>query len=266
MEDRALAAERAEQAVWAGLWKSVDAELKSQLGFALSRYLDADCLMMTHISDWFFNRVIGLGMTAPVTQADLDELISMYHNRRVPIGISLSPQCQTPQLCDWLQKRGFTVANEWVKMVRDTTPPAPVNSALRIELADMEQMALVADILAAGFGLGDTLKPVFGYILGIPGNRVYIAWKGDTPIAAGALTLHEGIGHLNTTATLPDYRGHGAQSAIMARRIRDGIEAGCTGFVTETWVPRDEPNHSYNNMLRHGFELLYKRPNWVLAV
>jgi len=39
---------------------------------------------------------------------------------------------------------------------------------------------------------------------------------------------------------------------------------GCKWFVTETGEETaDEPNPSYHNMLRSGFELAYLRPNYV---
>lgn len=259
----ALAAERTEQTVWARLWDNVDDSSRAQLGIARHRFLDAEGIMTAAVPDWFFNRVIGLGMDTGVTEQELDALIAVYHDRKLPVGISLSPQSRTPQLAEWLRQRGFTIANEWVKMVRGTAPPPEINCPLRIEPAGADQQALVADIIATGFGLDDSLRPLFAGLTGIDDNHVYIAWDGDTPAAAGILAVHEGIGHLNTAATLPDYRGRGAQGAIMARRLRDGIALGCRGFVTETWVPGDAPNHSYNNMQRHGFELLYRRPNWA---
>jgi predicted acetyltransferase len=41
--------------------------------------------------------------------------------------------------------------------------------------------------------------------------------------------MARGIGTLAGAATLPEYRGRGAQGALMARRMRDAAELGCDG-------------------------------------
>jgi ribosomal protein S18 acetylase RimI-like enzyme len=124
---------------------------------------------------------------------------------------------------------------------------------------------LVAELVATGFEMSADLKPVLGATVNIPNNHVYLAQDGDTAAGVGMLTIVDDVGHLNTAATLPEYRGRGVQGALMAHRIRDGIALGCKGFVTETWRPGDAPNHSYNNMVRQGFDVAYQRPNWVLT-
>lgn len=50
----------------------------------------------------------------------------------------------------------------------------------------------------------------------------------------------------------------------MARRINDAIAAGCKLIGTETGDDTpDDPNPSYHNMLRTGFTLAYRRPNFL---
>ena len=266
MNPQTLIAERSEQAVWSALWQAADSETRTQLGMSNPHFRDADCLMMTSMPNWFFNRVIGLGLEQPVTEADINSLIEMYHSNGVPIGISLCPQSQPTQIKDWLEDRGFVIANQWAKMIRDTSPPNEVRCELQIERASTDHTNIVAELIIKGFEVGDAFGPVFGALTNSEENHVYLAWDDDTPVAVGVLTLYGHTGHLNTAATLSEYRGRGAQGAIMARRIKDGIELGCQNFITETWYPGEETNHSYNNMLRHGFGLAYIRPNWVLPV
>jgi hypothetical protein len=50
----------------------------------------------------------------------------------------------------------------------------------------------------------------------------------------------------------------------MARRLVDGAEEGCRWFVTETGEDLPErPNSSFRNMVRAGFQIAYKRPNFM---
>jgi ribosomal protein S18 acetylase RimI-like enzyme len=92
----------------------------------------------------------------------------------------------------------------------------------------------------------------------------YVAYAGDEPAGAGSMIVNGEFCHLFNAATLPEFRRRGAQSAIMARRIEEGIKQGCRWFMTET--DEDTPensNPSYRNMLRTGFQLAYLRPNYA---
>jgi hypothetical protein len=92
----------------------------------------------------------------------------------------------------------------------------------------------------------------------------YIAYDGDVPAGSGLLLVSGKIGGLFSGATLPEYRRRGLQGAIMTQRIRDGLDLGCDWFSTETGEETQQnPNSSYHNMLRTGFELAYLRPNYV---
>jgi hypothetical protein len=63
---------------------------------------------------------------------------------------------------------------------------------------------------------------------------------------------------------LPEFQGRGAQSALIAARMRAAIDAGCGLLVAETGDEQPgEHNTSLHNLLRLGFRVLYKRQNWV---
>ncbi len=69
---------------------------------------------------------------------------------------------------------------------------------------------------------------------------------------------------LGFAATLKDQRGRGAQAVVLARRIRDALGLGVRLMVTETGTAVDgEPQHSYRNIERAGFEAAYVRQNWI---
>jgi GNAT superfamily N-acetyltransferase len=90
-----------------------------------------------------------------------------------------------------------------------------------------------------------------------------MAFDGDLPAGVGVLTVNDGVGHINTAATLPQFRGRGVQGALIAHRIREGLKLGCTAFATETGLLSNQVNHSYNNMLRCAFHMAYERPNYL---
>jgi GNAT superfamily N-acetyltransferase len=65
-------------------------------------------------------------------------------------------------------------------------------------------------------------------------------------------------------ATLPAYRRHGAQNALLARRLGEAAARGARTAVTETGerLP-DKPSDSYRNILRAGFHERYLRHNYL---
>jgi GNAT superfamily N-acetyltransferase len=102
--------------------------------------------------------------------------------------------------------------------------------------------------------------------IGRAGWRHYLAFDGDQPVATGVLFVRHDIGWLGMAATLPSHRGRGAQGALMAQRIRDGMALGCRRLITETGQDTPgQPNPSYHNMLRTGFKLAYQRANYMPA-
>jgi hypothetical protein len=100
--------------------------------------------------------------------------------------------------------------------------------------------------------------------VGRPGWTHYLGFDGELPVAAGAMYVIDDIAWLGFGATLESHRGRGGQSAIFHRRLADARTLGCRLAFTETGPDSDEePNHSYRNMVRLGFQLGYHRPNWV---
>lgn len=56
----------------------------------------------------------------------------------------------------------------------------------------------------------------------------------------------------------------GAQSALLAARVRDATAAGVKWLSAETGKPAaGKQNPSLNNMLRLGFDTQYERTNWT---
>lgn len=91
-----------------------------------------------------------------------------------------------------------------------------------------------------------------------------MGFDGETPAASGGVFYKNGIAHCDFGSTHPDFRGRGFQGALLARRINDAIQMGASKLYTATGeaVPGD-PQHSYKNILRYGFEENYLRENWV---
>jgi hypothetical protein len=208
-----------------------------------------------------FNWVIGLGAHQLATEAMIDEIIDLYGRTNTPFGISVSPAARPTQITDWLKARGFKYSYNLAKVIRGTEPPPVIATDLRVEPVTEANAADFAYVTQHGFGRPDWLTSLMAEVATAPDIYSYVAYAGDEPAGAGALAVTGELGSLFNGATVPKFRRRGAQGAIMARRIEDGIKLGLRWLTTETGESTPEmPNPSYNNMLRTGFKLAYLRP------
>lgn len=214
----------------------------------------------------FFSRTLGLGIERPATEADLDEVIAFYaEHERTTVAIPIAPQAEPPELVGWAAARGFPESRRWPKLWRTLAIlPDPPPTALRIEPIGPDLADAFADIVMAAFDFDDTLRPMLPPLVSRPGWHHYLGFDGDQPVATGAMYLRGDIAWLGYGATLESHRGRGGQSAVFHRRLSDARDRACRLAITETGPDTpEEPNPSFHNMLRLGFEVGYHRPNFV---
>jgi hypothetical protein len=260
--------EAVEITAWADMIRAAPPGVVDALGLEVCELGGGIGLMARRMDAAEFNRVMGVGLTRPATAADLDEIAAAYR----PLGhlrarLQLSPEAEpSAQLPNLLADAGFSRApNDWVKMARATADPPSVDTDLEIVQAERSEARVFGATICTGFGLPPTLAPWMGALVGRADWRCYIALDDRGPVAAGALYLAEHAGWLGVAATRPDRRRRGAQRALLAQRIADVQRSGRAWAVTETGAPVGrEPSPSYNNMLRTGFSLVHRRPNYVI--
>ncbi len=155
----------------------------------------------------------------------------------------------------------------WAKFWRGPEPVPAVSTDLRIEAVTGATAEVFGRTTALGFGMPDAMAAWLAAAACAPGWRCYLSYDGDQPTGGGALFLDgRGGAWLGMGSTLQGARGRGGQSAILARRIADAVDAGARVLVTETGtaVP-GQPQTSYQNILKAGFRVAYERPNWTWA-
>ena len=90
-------------------------------------------------------------------------------------------------------------------------------------------------------------------------DRTYFIVEQDgRSIAAGALTIVDGVAHLAGASTIPEGRKRGAQLALLEYRLRHAAAAGCDLAVMGA-LPG---SGSQRNAERHGFRIAYTRIKW----
>ena len=261
----ALLVERAEFAAWANYYSCAPLEFAAQYGVSVQRVGSGVATMMQGVNSWFFNRINGLGLEEAATQTMLDQAIGILKAAGCnEFTVQLSSLAQPSELVDWLKIRGLRVQSNWAKMIRENEPVPVVSTRLRVEQIGASAAEPFGRIALENFEMPSILLPMMSCHLDKPGWLNYLGFDGEQPVATASMFIAGHVAWLGMGSTLVSHRGRGAQSAMFARRIQDGLEAGCKWFVTETGEDTPaSPNPSYRNMLRAGFRLVYLRPNYV---
>ncbi|GLY34151.1 hypothetical protein Amsp01_001750 [Amycolatopsis sp. NBRC 101858] len=113
-------------------------------------------------------------------------------------------------------------------------------------------------ILLAGFEVHGAVAAYMTAEHRLPIMRRFVLREGETPIAAAGMTIDGGVAILGAASTLPEYRGRGAQPALLRRRLVAAAAEGCT-LAVATARPGSP---SVANLERAGF-LLQRRTAWT---
>ncbi len=209
------------------------------------------------------NRVIGLGLDGPATEEQVDAALAAIAPG-IRFYVAVAPDAEPPELADWLATRGLEPGWGWMMFRRGVEAlPLPETSLELVDVESAGERAAFARITRLGYGLPEATEPRLARVPDT-GWECLLAVDDDEPAGVAALYRSEGIGYLGFAATLAEHRGKGAQSLLLAERIRRAAASGCDELLTETGERREgSPSNSYRNILRAGFEEVAVTANWV---
>lgn len=209
-----------------------------------------------------YNRVFAPGVASPTTESEIQHLIELYHQAGLPFVIRLSPEAQPPELPQWLETKGFKPGMQTARFFRLLNEPISVPHHFLILPVNAKNASQFAYIACRE--QNPALQKWLLTTLERPGWHHYVALEDETPIATGVLYVQEKIGWLGWASTLPSHRRKGAQNALLAHRIHEAGRLGCMVMSAETREDTlEEPNPSYHNLLRAGFQFAYLRPGYI---
>jgi GNAT superfamily N-acetyltransferase len=269
-EARALAADadRIEARAWADWFAAVPPGMRSEFGMKSCGIADTTLLLAPRIPSTLFNRAIGLGMTRPATGEDLETVVKAFHGAGCPaFGVTWGPFSAPAALTSHLDALlpAASPRPRIAKMVRGAAPAPAATSDLRIVALDRSLVGETARAISQGFGT-PFLAPAVASLFWRPRWHLYAAMDRDAVVGGAALFLDGHRAWLGICSVLPTHRRRGAQSGLLAQRIRDAIAAGATQLFTETGEPSETgANPSLNNMERSGFEKVVSRTDYVAA-
>ncbi|WP_019587648.1 GNAT family N-acetyltransferase [Deinococcus apachensis] len=211
-----------------------------------------------------FNLVRGFGIAAPATEADLDALLVTVEQARPPAwGLPLDPRTRPADLAARLEARGLREVFREVALyapapvarraLETSTPPFP-----KAVQADPDQAGEVASFISEHFGMPPEMTELVHFGLSQLGWLGYLVPGEGGPISAGLLMVGGPAALLNSSVTRPDRRGQGGQTALILRRLREGLARGCEHFFVDVEAGPDNP--SRRNLERLGFRPVFEVP------
>ena len=210
-------------------------------------------------------QTFGLGMFAPVTVPGLAEFEEFYQSRGAEVHHEVSPLADGSVL-QLLPGRGYRPIEFTSVMCRpmadfgsDETRgitvrrPLPSEAELwaRIAAAGWRDVPEVADLV---FDLGLVMAHTRG-------TACFLAEHEGIPIAAGALSLRGDVALMGGASTIPEWRGRGAQTALLHARLAFGVAEGAE-LAMMCALPGSA---SQRNAERQGFRIAYTRTKWQLV-
>lgn len=259
-------AELAEAEAMYDLATSAPAPAADKLGIACCRIAGGIAVMMRNDPTHHWSKALGLGFSEPITAVLIRHLCAFYRDHGVPdfvlqLAHSVLPAgwdgiCAANLLCE---------GNRWLKLVHPLVDiPAMPATAPQVSLVTPDEAGQWASVLIRGFRMpAGPLVDMLAATVGRPGFRAYAAWDGDELIGAANVYYYRDVAQFTGAATLPGRRRRGAQTALLAARLRDARAAGCREAFAETRQELIRRNPSLHNMRRAGFDVLYERVNWL---
>ena len=214
-------------------------------------------------------KVIGLGVSEPLLDADVDRVEAAY----APTGER--PGWEMATLGDLeavrlLEARGYRLQRIELVLGRDLSRPTmidPVPVDITVARGHDTEWARIA---VAGFAAAETvdgreapaehydtsvLEQVVRQLAGVADVLRYVAFIDGVPAGAASARVDDGVYQLCGAATLPEFRRRGVHTALLSARLADARAHGCDLSV----VAVEPGSRSQANVQRRVFMPLYSR-------
>ncbi|MBF9131352.1 GNAT family N-acetyltransferase [Plantactinospora sp. S1510] len=214
----------------------------------------------------FWNKAIGFGLTEPVTDRLVTEILDFHRRHGSPSAqLQITPEVLPDNWAEIIAAHGLTPGGVLVKFAGEAASVKPATTDLRVgrigERDIDEWAALTIEVFA---GPHEHLAALLAATARTDSFQGFAAWDGDQMVGAANLFLYGETAHLNSGVTRKSHRNRGVQSALIAARAEYAVAAGHRWLVSEVAKPAVEGgNPSLNNMVRAGLIQQYDRTTWI---
>jgi len=210
-------------------------------------------------------QTFGLGIFEELSAESLDVIERFFLDRGAPVLHEVSPLAGVAAL-DLLCKRQYRPVEISSVMVRTVeTPASQMHSNIRVRLIGPEETQLWTNISAEGWAhehpeLREFVLEIGAISSAREQSLCFLAEVDGQAGAAGVLFIHEGVALFGGSATVPDLRRRGLQSALLEQRMRYAFDQGCDLAM----MVAEAGGNSQRNAERKGFQIAYTRTKWRL--
>jgi hypothetical protein len=261
--------EFAELNAWCDQWNAYPVELKRRLQLDSLWLGNVFILTSPVIPFAHFNRVMGLGLTQPATEKELDDILACFQAKNIKrLELHHIPHTQPPQLVDWLTARGLRVMSGWDRIYRGNEALADktaMPAGMRAEKVTLATMKEWATFLVTWYCLEPT-KPLLLSLVERQGWHHYALRENERIIAARSMYIHsDGMAWWGIEAPVPgfmtprfDWDYH-----LCREIVKDGLQLGGKYFVADIEKTSEKMDHDgYRNFAALGFKRAYFRSNY----
>ena len=226
---------------------------------------DALCSVCASDPSILMNRVLELGSSAPPSGEQLSEIRRVYADAGIErFFLHLVPERKDRRSNNLLAAAGYEKYRGWMKFVRGDGSLRSAQTDLDVRPVGPEYGNAFAAIVIPAFDMKPGSSPVVALLPAVKGQQAFMIFHGDRPAGTGAVFIDGDVAALDWGATHPDFRRRGGQTAVLGARILFALERGCRLICTMTGeAVAGDPQHSYSNIRKNGFEEAYLRENWI---
>lgn len=256
--------------------------LEGAEGYACAQFAEARCRLFPDSgAEWIecagayavfdgidspITQSFGLGIFENLSPATLDVIERFFLNRSAPVLHEVSPFAGVAAL-DLLCARNYRPIELSNVLYRPVEPPTGEHQTyIRVSVIGPEETQLWTNISARGWAhehpeFLDFLQQQGPVSSARKQSVCFLAELDGKPGAAGVLCLHEGIALFGGSATVPELRRRGLQTALLHERMRYAFDHGCDIAMMAAQPGSD----SQRNAERRGFRIAYTRTKWRLC-
>ena len=211
-------------------------------------------------------QTFGLALFEELSPASLDVIERFFLDRGAPVLHEVSPFAGVAAL-EMLCARNYRpieISNVLCRSVE--RPTAEEETGVSVRLIAPKEAQLWSNISARGWShehpeLGDFLLDLGAVSAARADSLSFLAEYDGTPGAAGVLCIHDGVALFGGSATVPELRRRGLQSALLHKRMGYAFDHGCDLAMIVVQPGSD----SQRNAERKGFRIAYTRTKWKLC-
>ncbi|MGA2166794.1 MAG: GNAT family N-acetyltransferase [Terracidiphilus sp.] len=211
-------------------------------------------------------QTFGLGLFEELSPATLDTIEGFFLDRGAPVLHEVSPFAGVAAL-EMLCRRGYRPVELSSVLYRPVLhPAAAVQANVTVRVTGPEEADLWSNISARGWAhehpeLMEFLLQLGAVTAARDKTACFLAEVDGLAGAAGVLSMHEGIALFGGSATVPELRRRGLQTALLEARMRYAFDHRCD-LAMMVALPGSD---SQRNAERKGFQIAYTRTKWQLC-